>query len=517
MIKIANFLVVSLAASALLFTFNSCKEKDTTCHVEVVVIGNGSVTGAGDYERGSSVKLIATPDEGCMFIMWGNGSLDNPRKILSIQDNMTDTAYFGRIEGTEGDFEWVNLKLPSGTLWAKNNIGIDTSEYGALFAFGETAPKNEYTRKNYKFFKDGDERLLTKYQMPRSLCDDYGTGCWYDDNLNFIGDSQRFLSPEDNAAVVNWGGGWGMPTSIHVEELINNCTCIYVDNYKGSSTYGYIVRSKINNNEIFLPYGVYWENEIQSTVYGKSFFFSGSDERSYIYESISYRCEGHMIRPICISNANGHEYVDLGLPSGALWATCNVGAESPEEPGGYFAWGETSTKNNYEWENYKYVKSGGWNMFDINKYTIDDGDFLSYYKGATFIGDSLTTLEPIDDAATAILGSKWHIPTKEQWEELRNNCFWVYDSENHKLMAYAAKQNTHKGEMASFGTDKYSPSDPHITFEGYGPDVYSTSNTYYYVEVFWDGNHFDIRIMDEGYGHRFLGALVRPVCQSEDN
>lgn len=51
---------------------------------------------------------------------------------------------------------------------------------------------------------------------------------------------------------------------------------------------------------------------------------------------------------------DGHEYVDLGLPSGTLWATCNVGANRPEEVGDYFAWGETATKDIYDWKHYKF-------------------------------------------------------------------------------------------------------------------------------------------------------------------
>ena len=55
----------------------------------------------------------------------------------------------------------------------------------------------------------------------------------------------------------------------------------------------------------------------------------------------------------CTSNTeNGHEYVDLGLPSGIKWATCNVGANSPEDYGDYFAWGETSPKDEYSWSTY---------------------------------------------------------------------------------------------------------------------------------------------------------------------
>ena len=56
-----------------------------------------------------------------------------------------------------------------------------------------------------------------------------------------------------------------------------------------------------------------------------------------------------------VGDANGHEWVDLGLPSGTLWATCNVGASKPEGYGNYYAWGETSTKRTYNWESYGYV------------------------------------------------------------------------------------------------------------------------------------------------------------------
>ena len=52
-------------------------------------------------------------------------------------------------------------------------------------------------------------------------------------------------------------------------------------------------------------------------------------------------------------SSNDHTYVDLGLPSGTLWATCNVGAETPEEYGNYFAWGEIETKDYYDWNTYR--------------------------------------------------------------------------------------------------------------------------------------------------------------------
>ena len=112
------------------------------------------------------------------------------------------------------------------------------------------------------------------------------------------------------------------------------------------------------------------------------------------------------------------EYVDLGLPSGTLWATCNVGANAPEEYGGYFAWGETQPKDYYEWSNYQYCNGSGSTLTKYCNY------FNWGYNGFT---DNLTILEPCDDAATALLGSDWRMPTKEEWDELESNTtnYWT--------------------------------------------------------------------------------------------
>ena len=108
---------------------------------------------------------------------------------------------------------------------------------------------------------------------------------------------------------------------------------------------------------------------------------------------------------------NGHEYVDLGLPSGTLWATCNVGSSKPEDYGDYYAWGETQTKNIYDWDTYKYT-TGKW---VLTKYCCN-----SVYVDNGFI-DNLTTLLSEDDAATTNWGNGWCMPTKEQWDELLQN------------------------------------------------------------------------------------------------
>ena len=105
------------------------------------------------------------------------------------------------------------------------------------------------------------------------------------------------------------------------------------------------------------------------------------------------------------------DWVDLGLPSGLLWATRNVGASSPEDYGDYFAWGETSPKSVYDWSTYRYCNNG--NYLHLTKYCNKS----SYgYNGFT---DNLTTLQPVDDAATANYGGR--TPTKEEWHELIDN------------------------------------------------------------------------------------------------
>ena len=116
-----------------------------------------------------------------------------------------------------------------------------------------------------------------------------------------------------------------------------------------------------------------------------------------------------------------HTYVDLGLPSGTLWATCNLGANLPEEYGDYFAWGETQPKDNFSWTNYQYCM-GSFNTLTKYCNNPDIG-----YNGFT---DDLTTLEPSDDAATANWGDDWRMPTDEEWQELYQNTTVTWTTRN---------------------------------------------------------------------------------------
>ena len=116
-----------------------------------------------------------------------------------------------------------------------------------------------------------------------------------------------------------------------------------------------------------------------------------------------------------------YDYVDLGLPSGTLWATCNVGAASSEDYGDYFAWGETQPKDSYFWDTYQHCNGSN---STLTKYCNN-----SEY-GYNGFSDDLTTLLPEDDAATVNWGSEWRMPIKAEWEELYNNTTQTWSTQN---------------------------------------------------------------------------------------
>jgi hypothetical protein len=113
-----------------------------------------------------------------------------------------------------------------------------------------------------------------------------------------------------------------------------------------------------------------------------------------------------------MAEINGHEYVDLGLPSGILWATCNIGANSPEEYGDYFAWGEVEPKEEYTKNNYKY-----WDT---------DNNCHTKYNST----DNKIILDIQDDAANINWGDVWRMPTVEEFQELLDNCTWSKTTKN---------------------------------------------------------------------------------------
>ena len=195
------------------------------------------------------------------------------------------------------NYNYVDLGLPSGTKWATMNIGAEKeTDYGLYFAWGETQGYSGIT--DDKKFSSYDYKYetflsnLTKYNSTDGL---------------------TTLEPSDDAATVNWGGKWKMPTVEQINELLDtdNCTNEWVTNYNGSGVNGRLFTSVRNGNKLFIPVaGCCFESDLHAV--GKSgsvwtcallsgyedhaqhlFFYSGGTELSS-----NYRCMGASVRSV---------------------------------------------------------------------------------------------------------------------------------------------------------------------------------------------------------------------------
>lgn len=208
---------------------------------------------------------------------------------------------------TPSPVDYVDLGLPSGLKWAKCNLGASKpSDYGDYYAWGETAPKEEYYWSIYKWTQVGlkDWRYITKY----TFADGHTQCIWYDSSGAFIGDNITTLVAADDAATANLGSPWRMPTTGEIQELLDNCTWAWT---KQDGVDGYQVDGP-NGNAIFLPAagfhdgsvldeagsrGHYWSSSLSASGsdYALSFRFSSSGGIAY-YSNFRY-C-GVPVRPV---------------------------------------------------------------------------------------------------------------------------------------------------------------------------------------------------------------------------
>ena len=505
-------------------------------------------------------------------------------------------------DGAENGHAYVDLGLS--VKWATCNVGANTpEECGDYFAWGEVEPQDYYDWSTYKWC-NGSYDTQTKYCTNSS----YGTV-----------DNKTVLEAEDDAAAVNWGGAWRMPTNDEQDELRSNCTWTWTTQ---NGVNGYKVTSKSNGNSIFLPAagyryvsslnnagsgGSFWSSSL-TTGYPDNAFTLGfgssgvnggysnryfgrsvrpvlgenediaamvpsvttaaitqithstavaggnvtSDggasvtERGVVYSTVSnpviyniYHTtitsgsgtgsfsvnltnlvEGttYYVRAYAVNSAgvsygeevsfttneqsstpndgaeNGHAYVDLGLS--VKWATCNVGANAPEEYGDYFAWGEVEPKTEYNWSSYKWC-NGSTNT--QTKYNTSD----SY--GTV---DNKTVLEAEDDAAAVNWGGNWRMPTKAEQDELRQQCTWTWTTQN--------------------GVNGYTVTGPNgnsifLPAAGYRYDSsfkYAGSRGYYWsssLSTDYPGDACGLYFYSDGVdrdgSYRCCGRSVRPVCQ----
>lgn len=183
--------------------------------------------------------------------------------------------------------------------------------------------------------------------------------------------------------------------------------------------------------------------------------------------------------------ANGHEYVDLGLPSGLKWATCNVGANKPEDYGDYFAWGELKPKQEYTDKTYEHCKS-----------------FLGINRKMVFLGEISGNAQY--DTARVKWGGKWRIPTKVELQELCDKCTWTRMSQNGVEGVKVTGPNGNSIFLPAAGYRLGSS----LNHAGESCGYWSSTP---YEDSDYDAYYLNFDYVE--YGSRDIGQSVRPVLE----
>ena len=307
----------------------------------------------------------------------------------------SDLHGWRRTTGTIDGHEYVDLGLPSGTLWSTCNIGAtDPEEMGDLYSWGETDVKNTYDWNTYLH------------------CDGTPNSCHY------IGDD--ITGTEYDVARVKWGESWRMPTLEQIKELIDNCIslpmAVVVEGSSGVGSTGHMefytmAMSNVNFASILLRSSI-WSSSLTPSNYCYAYGLGGI---GFNIDCLDYElCDGLSVRAVSNDIQSSKpinpiaDAIDLGLPSGTKWASWNIGASSPEEYGGYYAWGETEEKEYYDWSTYIHCDGSSENCHNI-------GDDIAGTKY---------------DVAHVKWGFLWRMPSSEQIEELFMNCKSSFTTQN---------------------------------------------------------------------------------------
>ena len=506
-----------------------------------------------DIKQTSVVLKVATALSNVLYesisygFMWGTeeSALNNtlPANLVSegiIQATLTDLSYetkyyykaFVIIDGLKLDspqwdvttlhFIMESVDLGLSVKWANANLGAQSpSDGGDFYAWGETEPY--YIGKEPFIWKSGKENGYD--WATYSMClGSYNTLTKYNTQDSFGSiDNKSVLRPEDDAANVALGGDWRMPTDAEWTELRTECSWEWI--IKDGRNCQKVIGP--NGNSIIIPtpgliYGTdlvgknaagsFWSSSLylSSPFMAWDIYFDMNSDG--IKRRNDNRSDGRSIRPVEGSApANDFTFaaVDLGLPSGLKWANANLGADSEEKSGDFFAWGETeSYYSSFDPLTWKDGKSAGYNNASYKFYS--GGTYTKYYSSV----DSKKVLDPEDDAAHVLLGDAWRMPTKDEWTELINNCEWTWVSSGGKIGYTVTGTNANSifipasGLMSNKSLDNvgfgnYWTADLDDSFKEYA-HYYAVSNEYLkYSMPFYYTNSY----------YRYYGYTIRAVTE----
>ncbi len=221
------------------------------------------------------------------------------------------------VSGKIGDYTYVDLFLPSGNKWATYNVGADSETgFGDYFAWGEVLPKEQFSLANYRW--TSSDFVYTKYGQNCSTTSiSHGGQIYQVPTINYVKDDIGVLENADDAVATQWGGEWRMPTLQDMQELVDGCVWVWVENFNGSGVAGRLGTSKRNGNTIFLPasgefngeeglqskgsVGAYWSSTLFSLYPGSAYalYFDGVVlSADGLDSSIHDRAYGRVLRAV---------------------------------------------------------------------------------------------------------------------------------------------------------------------------------------------------------------------------
>ena len=454
---------------------------------------------------------------------------------LTVEISDITRSYYGKLDQSDHWFAFDEdyatpdlVDLGLSIMWGTFNLGASKpEEYGHYYAWGESVPKTDYDWGTYRWgigFEYGD---IFKYCSIPLL------------GWNEFTDDLVTLEPEDDAAHLILGDKWRMPTKEEWDELMEGCTrsIVRVDDVIGCK-----FTSKINGESIFLPAAGGMSNASSSYVgswgyYWTSSLFVETPNLAYLHSfdtvvlnnwriDDSGRWNGYSIRPVygdpkpVIPDNPVPDPVDLGLPSGLKWASFNLGASKPEEYGDYYAWGELTP---YYEPGYAQSETPKWRegkekgyIWDSYKWCVGTDLKLAKYCSISKYGyngftDTKTVLDLEDDAAHAVLGNQWRMPTYAEWDELYKYSCWEWTSIND---IYGLKVTGPNGNSIFFPAAGYRV-DTDLVYVG------STDRFcgFYWTSSLYENSPFNAWGLDFSSGsmywtgmHRSDGQSIRPVC-----
>ena len=465
----------------------------------------GRVSGGGTFNEGEYARLTATANPGYTFTRWSDGNTNRERSYEVTKD-VNLVAYFSKNDDTPGSLGDVNkdglVNSDDVTYirnaymgWPLDDSSCDLDADGS-FSIADVAIMNAILNGTYdngggEEEGDDDVDMVSDIEFCEAIqIRDAGNAVATE---MVAGNTYKVYLKIKNVSDHVWEGNFYLLANGDTVKVWNNRD--YDPEGRASMNASYVAP---NVSEVIFAF---YNQPVGSK---KSVLVSAGD--------FDNPMPVRVVEPAPAQGTyQGHGYVNLGLPSGTLWATCNVGTDRAEGYGSHFAWGETEgcdEKTEFQPRNYKYYDYGS---DHYTKYYVESEDVKGYV-------DNLKQLLPEDDAATVHWGGSWRMPTEKERDELMNAKFttWTLTTVNgvlgYKVESIVSGYEGNSLFLPLAGYDSGTKLNNKVGERGdYWMSTLDSSYPSNANSLFLTEDHFSV-----GHLGRYQGRSIRPVVSTAD-